>query len=54
MMQLKGFVPPPTIVFPIAFRDNSVDSLCVPGRPSEASITSLIPDELVARMYPES
>jgi ABC-type sugar transport system substrate-binding protein len=52
MMQLKGFTPPPTIVFPIAFKDNSVDSLCVPGRPAEASITSLIPDELVARMYP--
>ena len=53
MMQLKGFTPPPTIVFPIAFKDNSVDSLCVPDRPAEASITSLIPDELVARMYPE-
>ncbi len=53
MMQLKGFTPPPTIVFPIAFKDNSVESLCVEDRPAEASITSLIPDELVARMYPE-
>jgi ABC-type sugar transport system substrate-binding protein len=53
MMALNGFEPPPTIVFPIAFKDNSVDSLCVPGRPAEASITSLIPDELVAMMYPE-
>jgi hypothetical protein len=53
MMALKGFEPPATIVFPIAFKDNSVDSLCVEGRPAEASITSLIPDELVAMMYPE-
>jgi ABC-type sugar transport system substrate-binding protein len=53
MMQLKGFTPPPTIVFPIAFKNNSEESLCVEGRPPEASITSLIPDELVARMYPQ-
>jgi ribose transport system substrate-binding protein len=52
MMQLKGFDPPPQIVFPIVMKDQSEDSLCVPGRPSEASISSLIPDELVAEMYP--
>jgi len=52
MMKLKGFAPPPTIVFPIVMKDQSVDDLCVPGRPSEASISSLIPDELVAQMYP--
>lgn len=53
MMQLKGFEVPPEIVFPIVMKDQSVDDLCVPGRPSEASISSLIPDELVAQMYPE-
>jgi ABC-type sugar transport system substrate-binding protein len=53
MMQLKGFTPPPTIVFPITFKNNAEDSLCVAGRPAEASISSLIPDELVLQMYPE-
>jgi ribose transport system substrate-binding protein len=53
MMQLKGFDPPPEIVFPIVMKDQSEESLCVPGRPAEASITSLIPDELLAQMYPE-
>ena len=53
MMQLKGFEPPPQIVFPITLRDQSVDSLCVPGRPAEASISTLVPDELLAQMYPE-
>jgi ABC-type sugar transport system substrate-binding protein len=52
MMKLKGFTPPPTIVFPITLRDMSVDSTCVPGRPAEASISSLVPDELLAQMYP--
>ena len=53
MMQLKGFEPPTEIVFPIVMKDKSQDSLCVPDRPTEASISSLIPDELVAQMYPE-
>jgi ABC-type sugar transport system substrate-binding protein len=52
MMKLKGFDSPPEIVFPITMRDMSVDSTCVPGRPAEVSISSLIPDELVAQMYP--
>jgi ABC-type sugar transport system substrate-binding protein len=53
MMKLKGFDSPPQIVFPIVIKDQSVDSLCVPGRPAEASITSLVPEELLAQMYPE-
>jgi ribose transport system substrate-binding protein len=53
MMQLKGFEPPPEIVFPILLKNQAEESLCVPGRPDEASISSLIPDELLAQMYPE-
>jgi ribose transport system substrate-binding protein len=53
MMKLKGFDSPPEIVFPITMKDQSVDSLCVPGRPAEASISSLIPEELLNQMYPE-
>ena len=52
MMALKGFDVPPEIVFPIVMEDQSINSLCVPGRPTEASISSLIPDELVNQMYP--
>ena len=46
MMKLKGATIPPQIVFPIELQNQSVESLCVPGRPQEASINSLIPDEL--------
>jgi hypothetical protein len=53
MMKLKGFDSPPEIVFPITMKDQSVDSLCVSGRPAEASISSLVPEELLAQMYPE-
>jgi len=52
MMKLKGFDVPPTIIFPITMRSQAEDDLCVPGRPSEASISSLIPDDLVEQMYP--
>ena len=53
MMKLKGFDPPTEIVFPIKMESQATKDLCVPGRPSEASISSLIPDELVLQMYPE-
>ena len=52
MMKLKGFDVPPTIIFPITMKSQAEDDLCVPGRPSEASISSLIPDDLVEQMYP--
>ena len=54
MMRLKGFDVPPEIVFPIVMVELSEKDLCVPGRPAEASISSLVPDELVEQMYPES
>jgi hypothetical protein len=53
MMQLKGFEVPPTIVFPIELQELSERDLCVEGRPAEASVSSLVPDELLAQMYPE-
>jgi hypothetical protein len=33
-------------------KNESEESLCVPGVPGEGSITSLVPQELLARMYP--
>jgi hypothetical protein len=53
MMALKGFDVPPEIVFPIVMANQDEKDLCVPGRPQEASISSLIPDDLVVQMYPE-
>jgi ABC-type sugar transport system substrate-binding protein len=53
MMKLKGFDVPPEIVFPITMRNQAEDDLCVPGRPGEASISSLIPDDLLLQMYPQ-
>lgn len=52
MMALKGFDVPTEIVFPIVMADQAEKDLCVPGRPSEASISSLVPDELLTQMYP--
>lgn len=52
MMKLKGFDVPPEIVFPIQLQEQSQRDLCVEGRPAEAPITSLVPDELLAKMYP--
>jgi hypothetical protein len=40
-------------VFPIVMANQDEKDLCVPGRPQEASISSLIPDDLVVQMYPE-
>jgi len=52
MMALKGFDVPTEIVFPIVMADQAEKDLCVPGRPSEASISSLVPEELLTQMYP--
>jgi ABC-type sugar transport system substrate-binding protein len=52
MMKLKGAKIPPQIVFPIALQNQSVRNSCVPGYPTEASATSLVPLPLLHRMYP--
>jgi ribose transport system substrate-binding protein len=52
MMKLKGAEIPPQIVFPIALQNQTERDSCVEGYPMEASATSLVPVELLERMYP--
>jgi ribose transport system substrate-binding protein len=52
MMKLKGAEIPPQIVFPIELQDQAERDSCVEGYPTEASATSLVPVELLSRMYP--
>ena len=52
MMKLKGAKIPPTIVFPIKLQQQSQRSMCIKGYPQQASASSLIPLQLLHRMYP--
>ena len=52
MMRLKGAKIPPTIVFPIQLQNEAKRTECVPGYPTEASGTSLVPLKLMHQMYP--
>ncbi len=52
MMRLKGAKIPPKIVFPIQLQNEAKRTECVPGYPTEASATSLVPLKLLHRMYP--
>ena len=54
MMKLKGFDVPPTIVFPIRMQEMSQRSTCIEGYPGEGSATSLVPADLLQKMYPPS
>ncbi|MBD0328955.1 MAG: substrate-binding domain-containing protein [Thermoleophilia bacterium] len=52
MMKLKGAEIPPEIVFPVELQDQAERDSCVEGYPQEASATSLVPVELLSKMYP--
>ncbi len=52
MMKKKGAEIPPQIVFPIELQDQSKRDSCVEGYPPESSATSLVPVELLEKMYP--
>ena len=52
MMKLKGAEIPPQIVFPIELQNQAERDSCAEGYPEEASATSLVPVELLGRMYP--
>jgi ribose transport system substrate-binding protein len=52
MMKLKGAEIPPQIVFPIELQNQDERDSCVEGYPMEASATSLVPVELLGKMYP--
>jgi ABC-type sugar transport system substrate-binding protein len=52
MMKLKGAEIPPQIVFPIELQNQADRDSCVEGYPKEASATSLVPVELLGKMYP--
>jgi hypothetical protein len=51
-MKLKGAEIPPQIVFPIELQNQDERDSCVEGYPMEASATSLVPVELLSKMYP--
>ena len=52
MMSLKGFKVPPQIVFPIRMKEMPPYSTCVSDVPAQGSITSLVPLDLLQKMYP--
>ena len=52
MIKLQGAEDTAGIVFPLELQSEAERSSCIEGYPDEASGTTLVPVELLNRMYP--